>query len=182
LDAFESLIAMLLRHQGYWTAPSFKVELTKEEKRQIGRPSSPRWELDLIAYKPSANEILAVECKSYLDSTGVIFRNGKFEPESSYKLFSEKRIWPVVSKRLTQQLRDAGSCTGNLTATLCLAIGKMAKKTDRSGLISHFQNNGYLLFGPDWVIEQLLLASQRGYENDVAFIVSKLLLRNQQVP
>src|SRR5262245_43986030 len=59
MDAFESLISMLLRHQGYWTTPSFKVELTKEEKRNIGRTSSPRWELDLVAYKGSTNEVLA---------------------------------------------------------------------------------------------------------------------------
>jgi len=65
MDAFESLVAMLLRHDGYWTIPSFKVNLTKEEKRAIGRHSSPRWELDLIAYKGSTNEILAVECKSF---------------------------------------------------------------------------------------------------------------------
>jgi hypothetical protein len=51
MDAFESLIAMLLRHEGYWTTPSFKIELTKKEKVSIGKASSPRWELDLIAYK-----------------------------------------------------------------------------------------------------------------------------------
>ena len=27
-----------------------KVELTKEEKRLIGRHSSPRWELDIVGY------------------------------------------------------------------------------------------------------------------------------------
>jgi hypothetical protein len=80
MDAFESLVSMLLRHDGFWTTPSFKVELTKEEKRRINRFSSPRLELDLIAYKGSTNEVLAIECKSYLDSTGVVFRNGSFEP------------------------------------------------------------------------------------------------------
>jgi hypothetical protein len=50
MDAFESVIAMLLRREGYWIHPSFKVELTKEEKRQVGKHSTPRWEIDLIAY------------------------------------------------------------------------------------------------------------------------------------
>ncbi len=80
MDAFESLISMLLRHEGYWTTPSFKVELTPADKAKIGRESSPRWEIDLVAYKPSTDELLAVECKSLLDSTGVVFRNGKFDP------------------------------------------------------------------------------------------------------
>ena len=82
MDAFEALISMLLRHEGYWTTPSFKVELTKREKAKIEKVSSPRWEVDLVAYKGSTNEVLAIECKSFLDSTGVIFRNGKFEREA----------------------------------------------------------------------------------------------------
>lgn len=80
MDAFESLVSMLLRHQGYWTTPSFKVELTKDEKVQIGRPSSPRWELDLIAYEASKNEVGAIECKSLLDSRGVHFLRGSILP------------------------------------------------------------------------------------------------------
>ena len=71
MDAFEDLIATLLEKDGFWVQTTFKVELTKEEKKEIGRPSSPRWKLDLIAYKASTNDILAVECKSYLDSYGV---------------------------------------------------------------------------------------------------------------
>jgi len=66
MDAFESVIALLLRQEGYWVIPSFKVEITREEKRKIGRPSSPRWEIDLVAYQGATNEVLAVECKSYL--------------------------------------------------------------------------------------------------------------------
>jgi Holliday junction resolvase len=40
----------------------------------IGRPSSPRWDIDIIAYKGAINEVLVVECKSYLDSRSVIFK------------------------------------------------------------------------------------------------------------
>jgi hypothetical protein len=80
MDSFESLIALLLRRDGWWTTTSFKVEITKPEKREIGTHSAPRWEIDVLAYKGSTNEILAVECKSFLDSTGVTFRNGQFDP------------------------------------------------------------------------------------------------------
>jgi hypothetical protein len=53
MDAFENVMALLLRRHGCWTATSVKVELTKEQKVAIGRPSSPRWEIDLLAYKGS---------------------------------------------------------------------------------------------------------------------------------
>lgn len=178
MDAFESLISMLLRHDGFWTTPSVKVELTKEEKRQIGRASTPRWELDLIAFKGQTNEVLAVECKSFLDSTGVVFRNGQFEHPDRYKLFTDATLREVVLERLSAQLVSRGSCAPSPKITLALAIGKLAQKSDVVGLKAHFESQGWKLFDPDWVRQRLLTASQSGYENDVAFVVSKLLLRS----
>ncbi len=177
MDAFESLIAMLLRHQGYWTMPSSKVVLTKEEKRSIGLPSSPRWELDLIAYQGSTNQVLVAECKSLLDSRGVMFRHGKFEPEKRYKLFSNAGLRSVVVNRLAYQLQETGACGVSPAIKLCLATGKIAANSDREGLARHFEANNWGLFDEAWVRRELRAASERGYENDVAFVVSKLLLR-----
>ena len=42
MDAFEAVISAILQRQGFWTITSFKVDLTKAEKREIGRHSSPR--------------------------------------------------------------------------------------------------------------------------------------------
>src|SRR5258708_3590468 len=134
MDAFEALISMLLRHDGYWTTPSFKVNLTKQEKQTIGKTSSPRWEIDLVAYRGATNEILAVECKSFLDSTGVIFRNGTFEPTKRYKLFSDNVLRGVVLNRLVEQLCRSQACQPVPKVTLCLAAGNIARKTDGPGL------------------------------------------------
>jgi hypothetical protein len=71
MHGFESLVAEILETEGYWVRRGYKVELTKGEKRAIGRRSSPRWEIDLLAYDAAENTVLAVECKSYLDSPGV---------------------------------------------------------------------------------------------------------------
>jgi len=57
MDHFESIIAMLLEAEGYWVRRSFKVNLTKAEKRKIGKPSIPRPEIDLLAFKSSRNGI-----------------------------------------------------------------------------------------------------------------------------
>jgi hypothetical protein len=53
MDSFEQVVAEILWREGYWVRTSVKVELTKEEKREIDLPSSPRWELDVVAYKPN---------------------------------------------------------------------------------------------------------------------------------
>ena len=178
MDAFETIVATLLQRDGYWTQTGFKVNLTKAEKRRIGRPSSPRWEIDVVAYKGSANKILAVECKSFLDSTGVVFRNGTFETENRYKLFTDNVLRNTVLKRLTKQLEEVGACARSAKVTLGLATGKIARKTDRAGLESHFSSKGWVLLDDEWIAKSLRRTSDAGYENDVAHVVAKILLRS----
>jgi hypothetical protein len=180
MDAFESLIAMLLKRQGYWTSTSVKVELRRAEKQRIGRPSSPRWEIDVVAYRGSTNELLAVECKSFLDSPGVVFRNSCFEPEKRYKLFTDSVLRKVVLKRLVKQLVASGACRRKPKITLAMAIGRVATKSDYEGLCDHFSRCGWKLFDADWIHSSLKDAATAGYENDVAFVVSKILLRHEK--
>ena len=177
MDAFESVVAMLLRRDGYWVMSSFKVLLVTDEKRRIGRPTSPRWEIDLVAYKGSTNQLLAIECKSYLDSVGVIFRNSTFDIPARYKLFTEPKLRSVVLGRMATQLHESGACASKPKITLCLATGKIASRTDRDGMKRHFQDNGWLLFDDEWVRERLGNTANAGYENDVSYVVAKLLRR-----
>jgi len=180
MDAFESLMSMLLRHDGYWTIASFKVELTKSEKRQIERFSAPRWEIDLIAYRGSTNEVLAIECKSFLDSRGVVFQKGEFSPAKRYKMFVDPVLRRVVLRRLAKQLVKTGACAIAPKVTLCMAAGKIAGGSDLAGLKKHFAAKRWRLFDDQWIRDHLLTASKQGYENDVAFVVSKLLLRGKR--
>jgi len=93
MHAFEELIAEILEANGYWVRHSFKVALTREDKLSIGRPSSPRWEIDILAYRAPENRVLAVECKSYLDSPGVDLtdlQGGRYA--ARYKLFTEPQL------------------------------------------------------------------------------------------
>ena len=171
---------MLLRQQGYWTTTSFKVNLTKDEKRRIGRASTPRWELDVLAYKGATNEVLAVECKSFLDSRGVVFQNGQFERPKRYKLFNDQVLRDVVLKRLATELQESGLCAPDPRVTLCLAAGKLASVTDRDLVHAHCRENGWQLFDPDWIRDRLRDTADRKYENDISFVVSKLLLRAEK--
>ena len=178
MDAFESLIAMLLRSEGYWTTTSFKVDLTKRDKAEMGIPSSPRWEIDILAYSGKRNEVVAVECKSFLDSTGVVFRDGQFEPPNRYKLFTRPRVRQRVLARLASQLEESGATAGTPTVTLALATGKIARKSDRAGLRRHFEDSRWRLYDEDWIRERLSSKSEAAYENDVAHVCAKLLLRD----
>ena len=116
MDAFEQVVSEILWLEGNWVRQSVKVELTKEEKRAIGRPSSPRWELDIVAYRGRDNLLRVVECKSYLDSRGVALRafDGKDDAAAQrFKLFADEGLRNVVFNRLAQQLVDSGACAGS---------------------------------------------------------------------
>ncbi|WP_339028963.1 hypothetical protein WI604_30245 [Bradyrhizobium symbiodeficiens] len=178
MDAFEQVVAEILWLQGQWVRTSVKVDLNKEEKRKIGRPSSPRWELDIVAYSGRSNLLSVVECKSYLDSFGVHAKgfNSKAPAASRYKLFNDAVLRETVFGRLKRQFYDAGFCPKNPTIKLCLACGKIAEKS-RASIGAHFQQNGWELWDEAWLRKHLELIAKSGYENHASAVVSKLLLR-----
>lgn len=181
MDAFESIVSEILWRDGYWVRTSFKVDLTQEDKAKIERPSSPRWELDVLAYSGSRNEILVVECKSYLDSGGVSDsafngRNDKFA--ARFKLFNDQRVREVVTHRLCEQLADLGLTHARPKLTLALACGKIATERDRALVKERFAREGWLLWDEAWLRQKLDSMSKGSYENSVAVVVAKLLLRS----
>lgn len=181
MDAFETVIASILERQGYWTLTSVKVDLTKAEKRAIGRPSSPRWELDVVAYRGRDNDLRVVECKSFLDSPGVdcaSFDGTNPAAAKRYKLFCDTTLRRVVLRRLERQLVTAGFCAKNPKVTLCLAAGKI--RGDEERLRTHFDRRGWILLGPELIREELRTLRDSGYENSVAAVVTKLLLRDSK--
>jgi len=180
MDAFEAIIASILDRQGFWTRTEVKVELTKQEKRDIGRPSSPRWEIDVVGYKAAMNEIQVVECKSYLDSVGVAAKDLIYADSPSsrrYKLFHEEKTRSIVFERLSSQFHDAGLCQANPKVTLCLAAGKIRSKEDLVTLHQHFKKKGWILLDPDFIKSELRVLGDCEYENSVAAVTAKVLLR-----
>ena len=178
MDSFEKVVATILDRAGYWVRTSVKVNLTREDKHAIRRPSSPRWELDIVAYSGRENELLVVECKSYLDSAGV--RAGSFDgpkaaDETRYKLFSDEVLRRVVLTRLEAQLVEQGFCPSGTQARLCLAAGNI--HGDPAPLREFFNAKGWRLFERSWLISGLEALATESYENSVASIVAKLLLR-----
>jgi hypothetical protein len=182
VDSFESVVAQILERKGYWIRRCFKVNLTKEEKRAISRPSSPRWEIDILAYKASENEVLVVECKSYLDSPGVsaiAFEEQHGASKSNLKLFVEPTLREVVLARLSKQLIGAGLCADEPMIRLGLAAGHITTEVDRTKVRSIFALKGWELFDENWMISELRALANDGYEDLVPSVVAKLLLRGQ---
>src|SRR5262245_13284801 len=181
MDAFENVIATILQRRGYWTLINVKVDLSKVEKRAIKRHSTPRWELDIVAYSGRDNELLVVECKSFLDSPGVecgAFDGSKPAKEHRYKLFCDATLRRVVLQRLRRQLVKAGFCARKPKVKLCLAAGKI--RGDEVWLRSHFKGKGWKLFGPKDIYDDLNELRDAGYENSVAAVVAKILLRSRK--
>ena len=178
MDAFEQIVKIVLEGQGWWVRQGYKVELTKEEKVEMGRHSSPRWEVDLLAFKPKTDRILIVECKSFLDSFGVRvseFVDSDVPTKGRYKLFNESRLRDVVLKRLQAQLVGEGLVLPSSTIGLAMAVGKFKSASDREELRERFLSRDWQLIDDLQLRKWALELSERGYEDNVATIVAKLI-------
>jgi hypothetical protein len=182
MDAFESLVAGLMRQQqGFWTQLNYKVNVTKEEKKEIGKPSMPRPELDILAYKPKGNVLRWIECKSYLDSYGVpveVFTDPNHSAALRYKVFTDDKYCNVVTRRLVEQTVTEGLVLPNPKVEYCLVAGHVKSNRDEE-LASVFSERGWFFYGPKWLRDQLCKLADLSYENDLAVMVAKLFERTQ---
>lgn len=151
MDYFEAIIKTLLEHEGYWVRQSFKVNLTKQEKREIGKPSIPRPEIDLLAYKPDEKEVIAIEAKSLLDSPGV--RLNSLEeaytvPEGQYKMFTCEKYRAIIFHRLQQDLQESGMAIPGFSLRLGLVAGNIYQ--NRSAEIREYmKSRGWFFWSPE---------------------------------
>lgn len=176
MDAFEEIVAMLLHRQGFWTQTGYKVSLTPGDKKAMGKATMPRWEIDVLAYRPAGNRVLVVECKSFLNSKGVGFKGFTGQSERGrkiYKLFTQPIIREVVLERLAQQLQEQKLVRANPKLQLCLAAGNI-QNGNESDIQAHCDANGWQLFGPAWFRERFVELADCDYENDIAIVAAKL--------
>ncbi len=179
MDYFESIVKTLLEENGYWCRQSFKVNVTKEEKRQIGKHSIPRPEIDVVAFKPSEGRILAVEVKSYLDSPGVRVEELKqrYElPTGLYKLFTCASYRDILFRALERDLMESGLIDKPYPIQLGLAAGKVYKKAEIE-LKTLLEDQGMFFWGPSDIKSGMTKLASKGYENDPVVIAAKLLVR-----
>lgn len=179
MDYFEGIIKTLLEHEGYWVRQSFKVNLTKQEKRDIGKHSIPRPEIDILAFKPHNNEVIAFEAKSYLDSLGVKLAelNERHEmPEGRYKLFTCDNYRSIVFSRMKQDLIDLGLGTSATKITLGLAAGNVYQSKSEE-IRALFNSKGWIFLSPENIRDKVTELASKGYENEPSIITTKILMR-----
>ena len=178
MDAFEYVVAIILQEEGNWVRTNFKVRLEKAEKAALGKPSLPRPEIDILAYRPAEGTIKWVECKSLLDSPGLKFAElGMVGIESTAKfaVFGNPLYRKIVSRRLTRQLEEEGLFRGHPRIRYCLAAGHIASDSDRQKLRSHFTRRGWLLFDESWIRDRLWRLSGAPYQNEIVTMTAKLV-------
>ncbi len=181
MDAFEEIVAGLFRHgkKKYWTWLNYKIKLTKQEKAEVGKPSMPRPEIDVLAYRPVDNELLWIECKSYLDSPGV--RLDHFIGGTGFggvpKVFVNDKYREIVTHALRQQVVGDGLVQPDPLIRYCLVAGNIFGLSSEKleGYQNFFEEHGWMLWGPIQIREHIHQLSRLGYENDIAIITAKLL-------
>lgn len=179
MDHFESLVCTLLEAEGYWLRRSFKVGVTKEEKRAIGKHSIPRPEIDVLALRFSENTVLALEVKSFLDSPGLKLEQLEVRhevPEGRYKLFTSERYRSIVLARLHRDLVQSGMANEKTTIRLGLAVGKIYQKRTEA-IRDYMISNDMFFWSPEDIKQRVTRLADRDYENDPAIMVAKVLLR-----
>jgi hypothetical protein len=180
MDAFEQVVSEILWMKGLWIRTSVKVDLTPEDKKAIDRTTSPRWDLDIVAFSGRDNLLYVVECKSYLNSRGVTFAGlsgADTATASRYKLFTDETLREVVFNRLRAQLTSSGFCPPIPASNvrLSLACGHIASKGERTKLHDHFKAQNWELWDEEWLREYLEKMANSKYENQVSHVVAKLL-------
>ncbi|MFT4573279.1 hypothetical protein [Marinomonas primoryensis] len=179
MDYFEGIIKTLLEHEGYWIRQPFKVNLTKQEKRDIGKHSIPRPEIDILAFKPKENRVIAFEAKSYFDSPGVKLaelQESHEIPEGRYKLFTCDKYRNIVFSRMKQDLIDLGMGTSQTEITLGLAASNVYQSKSEE-IRALFNSREWDFLSPEDIREKVTELAARGYENEPSIITAKILMR-----
>ena len=183
MELFEGIIKTLLEHEGYWVRQSFKVNVTKEEKRAIGKHSIPRPEIDLLAFKPCLNEVLVIEAKSYFDSPGVKIAELMERhdvPDGRYKLFTCENYRNVVFARLHQDLLEQGLVKDDCNYKLGLVAGNVYQNKSID-IAEYFQVNEWFFWSPEMIKEKVNNLAHIGYENNTVTLTAKILMRGNSM-
>ena len=180
MDYFENIVMKIIESDNKWVRQNVKVNLTKEEKCYIGKPSIPRPDIDIVSYQVSKNTLEIWEVKSFLDSPGVKFSeiNMQYDvSEGRYKILTSNKYREIVINRLITDWNREGLILANPTVKIGLAAGKINLK-DESEIIDYFKKRNWILMTPKDIFQGLKKLENSRYENDPYIIASKIIFRN----
>jgi len=180
MDSFETIVAQLLIEDGFWVMTSIKVDLTKEEKKKINKPTTPRPEIDIIAFNLKNNTLFLIEVKSFLDSRGVVLNELQKKSDiqkGRYKLLTSDKYRNIISKRLFEDLSKKGLINTKTKISYGLIAGNVYQNKEVE-IKEYFNNKKWLFWGPSEIKSKVINLSLKGYENNPVTIASKIILKN----
>ena len=184
MDYFEQIAIKYYESKGYWTRCGYKIELEGLDpatRAGLVKPTDPRPEIDVIAFKPGGKELLIIECKSFLDSGGI--KDASFEEghkhNKRYKLFTDRQKSDALKAQLIKQLVKEELLINDKARTQLVLFAGNVHGRDAEKLKKRFKDAGWQLVDQAAIVAFLEKLSTSRYENDPITIVSKLLLRNR---
>lgn len=162
IDKFENIVTTLLEEEGFWVRHKFKVSVSLEEKKQIGKQSAPKPEIDMLAFNLATNEVLALDVKAYLDSPGAklsLLQEEHDVPTGRFKLFTSERYRSLVLARLLQDLITLGMANAETKVRLGMIAGKV-NQGQSEAIRAHMQEHDWLFWSPDDVKAKVAARNQ----------------------
>lgn len=179
MDAFEEIISQLLEENGYWVKRSVKINLTSKEKKKIGKPTTPRPEIDIAALNLKQNKLYLLEVKSFLDSKGVVYEaitEHHAVPKGRYKLLTSLKYRNAIKKQLKKEFINSGFIKRGTKISFGLVAGNVHQNKEKE-IKEYCDKCGWLFWGPNDIVKELNQLSEKGYENNAVTMVTKLLNR-----
>jgi hypothetical protein len=181
MDAFEEIVASLFRRLGYWTWQNYKIDLEVIDKIEIGKHSMPRPEIDILAYQPRTNELLWIECKSFLNSQGVKITSAENNEQKKLigiKVFDDDNFRTIATRKLITQTFDRGLILDTNPILKYYLVAGNIHRGSESAIQAYFdlkRDDPWILCDRKWVAKRLSKLADLSYENDVATMVVKLM-------
>lgn len=179
MDAFEEIVGQLLEEEGFWVRHSVKINLTKDEKVKIGKPTVPRPEIDLVIYSIPHKKVYLLEVKSFLDSPGVkvdAVTDDNEVRDGSYKLLTSQIYRETLVARLKEDWGQNGVIEKDVQFSFGLVAGKVHQNKENE-LRDYFDKKGWFFWGPSIIKDKIIKLANKGYENNVMIITSKMINR-----
>ncbi|WP_310384775.1 hypothetical protein [Roseateles sp.] len=162
IDKFDNIVTTLLEEEGFWVRHKFKVSVSLEEKKQIGKQSAPKPEIDMLAFNMGTNEVMALDVKAYLDSPGAklsLLQEEHDVPAGRFKLFTSERYRSLVLARLLQDLIALGMANLETKVRLGMIAGKV-NQGQSEAIRAHMLEHDWLFWSPEDVKAKVAARNQ----------------------
>ena len=177
MDSFEDIVAKCFEERNYWVRHPVKVTtITRKDKRDIGTPTMPTPEVDLVALQFNKNTLILMEIKSFLNSPGVRFSDvcGKGKNAKRYKLLNDDIYREIITMRLVDYYLENGLINRKTKIRYGLAAGNIYSR-DEERIRDYARNMDWVFMSPDDIKESIVeLSGTSFFEDNIITMTAKI--------